>query len=47
MNIKKALILTGKAIPVGDDCGGYVTVVGEDLYWFDKRNDEKTFRVSI
>ena len=47
MNIKKALIPTGKAIPVGDDCGGYVTVFGEDLYWFDKRNNGKTFRVSI
>ena len=47
MNIKKALILTRKAIPVDDDCDGYVTIVGEELYWFDKGTDEKTFKVSI
>ena len=47
MNIKKALIPTGKAIPESDDCGGYVTVSGEDLHWFVKKTGEKVYRVSI
>jgi hypothetical protein len=47
MNIKDALIPTGKAIPVNDDCGGYVTIFEDDLYWFNYGTNEKTFRVSI
>lgn len=47
MNIEDALEQTGKAIPIHDDCGGYVMITGEELYWFNHGTNTRTFRVSI